>query len=236
MVAVHVCSFRFGVIMNKPVRVELHLHTSVSKDSLVQPEKLLKRCEKLGIDRIAVTDHNAIENALMLKALAPEHVIVGEEIETTQGELLGYFVKECVPAGLEPMEAIRSLRAQGAVISVAHPFDSHRGAYWEEKTLLDLIPHIDAIEIFNARCWSDSPNRQAALFAQDHDLLKTVGSDAHTLWELGKATLIMQDFDDAEGFKSALKDAQAITQRSPWFVHLFSRYAVLNKKIREVFK
>ena len=96
------------------VRVELHLHTRASKDSLVQIEDLLKRCDQIGIDRVAITDHNVIENALKAKAMAPDRVIVGEEIETTRGELLGYFMTEHVPPGLEPLAAIARLRAQGA--------------------------------------------------------------------------------------------------------------------------
>ena len=213
------------------MRVELHLHTQASKDSLVKPGKLLAHCQKIGIDKFAVTDHNVIEGALALKSMAPETVIVGEEIATAQGELIGYFMLEWVPPGLTPMETIERLRAQGAVVSVAHPFDSVRSQHWEEEELLAIAPYVDAIETFNARCLSQGPNQRAVAFAREHGLRETVGSDAHSLFEVGRASLIMSPFEDAAGFLNALKDAQQMIRLSPAFVHLFSRYAVFYKKI-----
>lgn len=213
------------------LRVELHTHTCASKDSLVQPEKLLEHCQKVGIDRVAITDHNEIRGALAAKALAPEWVIVGEEIHTSQGELLGYFMTEHIPGGLEPIETIHRLRAQGAVISVSHPFDKTRGPQWTLQQLFAILPHVDAIETFNARCLTNQPNKQAAAFAGEHDLLETVGSDAHTLKEVGRASLRMPPFSDAAEFLEALRYAQHHTRLSSWFVHFYSRYAAFYNKI-----
>ena len=84
------------------LRVELHVHTAASTDSLVSPQKLINHCQRIGIDRVAITDHNSIDGALEAHALAPERVIVGEEIETTQGELLGYFMTSTSRPGLSP--------------------------------------------------------------------------------------------------------------------------------------
>jgi len=217
------------------LRVELHSHTDASKDSLVAVEQLLVCCVRKGIDRIAITDHNEIKAALEAKVLDPERVIVGEEIATTKGELLGYFMSERVPPGLEPMAAIERLQRQGAVISVAHPFDSNRTHYWEEETLARLIPYLDAFETFNARCVFSAPNHHALSYAGEHNLLETVGSDAHSLWEVGRATLITPDFWDAASFREALKEAEKDVKRSPAFVHLFSRYALQVKHLRKVF-
>ncbi len=216
------------------VRVELHLHTCSSNDSLVQPEKLLDHCQQVGIDQIAITDHNEIKGALAAKALAPERVIVGEEIHTTQGELLGYFMTEFVPGNLEPIETIQRLRAQGAVISVPHPFDKTRDPQWTLDQLMAIIPLVDAIETFNARCLTNKPNIQAAAFASEHGLLETVGSDAHTLKEVGRASLNMPPFTDAPSFLHALRVAQFHTQLSSWFVHLFSRYAALYQRMTSI--
>jgi hypothetical protein len=212
------------------VRVELHTHTCYSKDSLVQPEDLVRRCAKLGIDRFAVTDHNKIDGALAVQELAPEKVIVGEEIETTEGELIAYFVREKVPAGLMPLAVIERLQAQGAVISVAHPFDSIRSASWRPETLKAIAPHLDAVETFNARCLRSSFNREAEAFAKAHNLPGTVGSDAHSLWELGRATLVMPDFNDPSSFKAALRKTQPEGSLSPFWVHFLSRWAVFRKK------
>ncbi|MFN8375222.1 MAG: PHP domain-containing protein [Anaerolineae bacterium] len=101
--------------------VDLHSHTKWSKDCLTEFEEIIKLAPKRGIDRIAITDHNTADGALAMQKLAPDLVIVGEEIMTTQGEILGYFLQESIPAGLTPLETIRRLRDQNAVISVSHP-------------------------------------------------------------------------------------------------------------------
>jgi predicted metal-dependent phosphoesterase TrpH len=183
-----------------------------------------------GIDRLVVTDHNRIGGALEAQKLDPELVIVGEEIMTTQGELLAAFVKEEIPANLPPLETIRRLRAQGAFISVSHPFDGHRG--WRLENLLEIVPLIDAIEVFNARCFSDVYNQHAADFAREHNLLGTVGSDAHTTRELGRAISVLQkDFHSAETLKSALRTAGTRTRLSSPLIYLSSRWAVTVKKM-----
>ncbi len=211
------------------VRVELHCHTKASKDSLVPVGRYLKQCRKLGISKIAITDHNQIEEALAAKAITPEMVIVGEEIQTTKGELLGYFMSDRVPPGLTPLETIHRLRDQGAVICIPHPFDPFRSKDWKPGDLEALVPHVDAVETFNARCLGIRPNLEAALFANENDLLQIVGSDAHTLNELGMATLVMPNFNDVESFIEGLSIAEQNTELSPFYVHLFSNYAKFSK-------
>lgn len=216
---------------DKRLRVELHLHTIGSHDSLMKPQKILGCCDRLGIDRIAVTDHDVLSVALEMTAMAPERVIVGEEIQTSQGEIIGYFLKELVPGGLEPMETIKRLRDQGAVISIPHPFDGLRTPHFTKDQIEKIAPYVDALEIFNARCITSAPNAQAKAFAGSHGLLETVGSDAHSYIELGKANLLMQDFSDADTFLIGLKSAQKITKSSSPMVHFISRFAKFYKRL-----
>ena len=161
----------------------------------------------------------------------PDRVIIGEEIETTQGEILGYFMTEWVPPNLSPLETIKRLRDQGAVISVSHPFDQTRTSQWNKDQLTAIVPYIDAIEVFNARCMTQKPNQQADAFAREYGLAGTAGSDAHSIWEVGRAVLEMADFEDAAGFKTGLLNAEIKDKLSPVYVHLFSRFAYLYKKL-----
>lgn len=213
------------------LKIEFHCHTIYSKDSLTSPEKLLATCRRKGIAKVVVTDHNSIQGALKARALDPQRVIVGEEVMTRQGELLAAFVQEEVPSGLDAQEAIALLREQGAFISVSHPFDVLRGGHWEESDLLEVAPLVDAIETFNARCLWPSFNHRAKAFARQHDLLETAGSDAHAFFELGKATLVLPDFDDAASLKSALHQAEFKASLSAPWVHFYSRYATWRKKL-----
>jgi predicted metal-dependent phosphoesterase TrpH len=213
------------------VRIEFHCHSIFSKDSLVRPQTLLEAARRKGLDRVVVTDHNSIGGALEAHKLAPEMVIIGEEIMTTQGELLASFVVEEIPALLEPFEAIRRLKSQGAFISVSHPFDVFRGGHWELSHLLEILPLVDAIETFNARCMNMRPNLQALEFALQHNLPGTVGSDAHTAMEIGRATLLLDAFTDADGLRRVIRTGRETTQLSSPFIHLTSRYAKLIKKL-----
>lgn len=210
-------------------KVELHCHTYHSSDSLMLPREILQACERRGIDRVAVTDHNSLKGALEARALDSQRVIVGEEILTTEGEILGYFMEEEIPEGLPPLEVINRLKSQGAVISISHPFDLTRGCRWSMETLHMLLPQLDALEVFNARCWNDRPNQQAARFAADAGLPGTAGSDAHAPVEVGRAFLSMPSFSDSESFRQALAGASIGGRRSHPSVHLLSRYAVWRK-------
>ncbi len=216
--------------MQDTLRVEFHCHTVYSKDSLALPEALLETSLRKGIDRLIITDHNTIAGALHARRLDSTRVIVGEEIMTRDGELLAAFVVEEIPAGLPPKEAIARLREQGAFISVSHPFDRMRSGHWDPAALLEIIPLVDAIETFNARCMWPGFNLKAQAFARLHKLAGTVGSDAHAVFELGKATLRLPHFVDADGLRRVIHLAQPqIALSAPW-VHLASRYAVWRKR------
>lgn len=212
------------------VKVEFHCHTLYSKDSLAQPEAMLKSCRRKGIDRLVVTDHNTIAGALAAQRLDPERVIVGEEIMTTSGELLAAYVTEEVPAGLSPQETIRRLREQGAFISVSHPFDVMRRGCWKEEDLLSILPEVDAVEVFNARCWLPAFNRRAQEFARLHDVAGTVGSDAHAALEVGRAVLLLEQFEGPEEMRTVLRRGIPQVRWSPPWFHLISRYATWRKK------
>jgi predicted metal-dependent phosphoesterase TrpH len=218
-------------MMNPFWRVEFHCHTYYSKDSLTRPAQLVQTCQMLGIDRVVVTDHNEIEGALRAQDLDPERVIVGEEIMTTQGELLAAFVRQRIPRGLSPSDAIAALREQGAFISVSHPFDRVRSGAWNLADLEQIVPLVDAIEVFNSRCMDAEPNRLAAEFAARHGLSGTVGSDAHTLKELGRANLLLAPFSDPAGLKAALPAARGETRLSSPWVHFSSSNARLAKRL-----
>lgn len=213
--------------------VEFHCHTLASKDSLLRPQQLLAACVRKGIDKVVVTDHNGTAGAIIAEALDPDRVIIGEEIMTARGEILAAFVKTAVPPGLAPLETISRLRDQGAFISVSHPFDRQRKGAWKEEDLLAIVPSIDAIEVFNSRCMLPAANRAALEFARRHGLAGTVGSDAHTAWELGRSVLSLPEFSDADDLRRIIRAGHAQTLLSPAWIHLSSRYARWRKLLGE---
>jgi hypothetical protein len=214
------------------LNVEFHCHTIYSKDALMTPGRLVTACCEKGIDRVVVTDHNTLAGAHAAQAIDDSLVIVGEEIMTTQGELLAVFVEEEIPAGLPPEEAIRRLREQGAFISVSHPFDRFRAGSWTRLDLERIRPLVDAIEIYNSRCWLPHFNTQARDFAAVHHLAGTVGSDAHAAFELGRSLLQLHEFADGAGLQRVIRRAVSRVRWSPPWFHLVSRYASATKRLR----
>lgn len=212
-------------------RVELHCHTHYSKDCLTTLKQMVMTARKRGIDKICITDHNTAEGAKVFAQAEPDLFFIGEEIMTTQGEILAFFVQETIPPFLSPTETIQHLRDQGAFISVSHPFDRLRRGAWKREELDEIIDLVDAIEVFNARCFTVKENDEAAEYAKAHGVLGTVGSDAHAPVELGKSTQLMPHFTDVASFAEALKSAQPETRLSPAWVHGLSSIAKWQRKL-----
>lgn len=204
------------------IKIDLHMHTCVSKDSAIHPADVVRIAKARGLDRICITDHNSIDGALAAKKIDPEFVIVGEEILTEHGEILAFFVSEWVPPRLSHQETLDRLEAQEAVISVSHPFDRHRNQPWTEELLEAILARIDAIEIFNARTVHSEDNDKAKTFATAHNLPVTAGSDAHIGMEIGAAYLEVPDFATPQEFRAGLPQAIVHGQLSPAWVHVFS--------------
>ncbi|MCJ7824354.1 MAG: PHP domain-containing protein, partial [Anaerolineales bacterium] len=170
-------------------------------------EDLIQTARERGIERLAITDHNTIAGALLAKKLAPELIVVGEEVLTERGELIGYYMKEEIPQGLSVKETLRRFKDQGAFISIPHPFDLWRNG-WRSEELLELLPEVDAVEVFNARCLLKVHNLNALAFAKKHNKLMLAGSDAHTLLEVGLAVTRLPVFNSAEEMRVSVEESQ----------------------------
>jgi len=213
------------------LKADLHTHTYFSPDSLTSPEKYVQACLKRRINCVAVTDHNDIGGALAVEKLASFKVIIGEEVETSEGEIIGLFLQEEVPAGLSPEETVRRIKEQGGLVCIPHPFDRLRGTRLGEAALMRILPQVDIIEALNARTTLRGDNEQAARFAQEHGLAMSAGSDAHSARELGRACVEMPDFEGPREFLQALGEGRIVGRLSSPLVHLWSRWAWLRRRL-----
>jgi len=175
------------------IRVDLHNHTHYSPDSILSPLRFVQECRRRGIDRPAVTDHNTIRGALAVRELADFEVIIGEEIRSSDGEIIGLFLEKEVPRDLTASETIERVKSQGGLVGVPHPFDHLRLAL-REVEMRTLIGQIDFIETLNARMVFPSHNDRARAFALEHDKPMSAGSDAHSPWEVGRVYAEMRPF------------------------------------------
>ena len=214
------------------IKVDFHVHSGFSPDSISDLTELYNQAKTVGLSKLVITDHNTTKGAEQLRKEYPDFVVVGEEIKTTAGEILAYFVQEEIPGGLDPLEVFKRLRDQGAVVSLSHPYAFNRYG-WSEDEMLEYAEYLDAIETHNARC-TPGMNRDATKFAREHGFSGTAGSDSHSIGELGQMGHMMPDFKDAQELREALKLAQPFGSESSLFVRVHSRYAYLSKKFKEI--
>jgi len=204
------------------LRADLHSHTWFSPDSRMRPEDAIRSCVRRGITCLAVTDHNRIEGALEVAREAPFKVIVGEEVRTDSGEIIGYFLEERVPPGLSARATVELVKAQGGLVCVPHPFDRLRASRLSQRALEEILPEVDVLEVLNARIHLAADRRRAELYAAAHGLPISAGSDAHTPEELGGAYVEMPDFDGPAGFLKSLRRGTLHGRTVTPLVHLSS--------------
>jgi predicted metal-dependent phosphoesterase TrpH len=210
-------------------RVDMHCHTCVSFDCLSRPEDLVRTARARGLDRLVVTDHNEIRGALRLREMDPDLVIVGEEVKTRERvDVIGIFLDEVIPRGTPARETCERIHAQGGVVYIPHPFDTHRAG--GGRLLEELAPWIDVVEAHNARS-SRERNLQAERWARERDLPVGAGSDAHTLREIGRGFAEVPPFDpERDSFLAALRRGRVAGRVvSSRLCHAWSTYAKVRK-------
>jgi predicted metal-dependent phosphoesterase TrpH len=215
------------------IRVDLHAHTRRSMDCLTDPEAVLRVARAKGMDRIAITDHNQIETALELHEIAPELVLVGEEVKVLEGfDVIGLFLTELIPKRTPARETCERIRAQGGVVYIPHPFDVARSGAGD-RWLDELADLVDVVEVHNSRCWLEAFNSRALQWADANGKLRGAGSDSHTLAEIGHGFVEVPPFaPNREGFLAALAAGRvAGTVRSSPVYRLASTYAKLRKRL-----
>jgi dephospho-CoA kinase len=211
-------------------RVDLHMHTSASPDCLSAPADVVRYAREIGLDKIAITDHNEIEGAFEGRDIDPDLVIVGEEVRTDEGlDLIGLFLTELIPRGGTFREVAEEIRRQGGVVYVPHPFDSHRGT--TEEFLEGVRDCIDAVEGFNARIHDPRRNQRAQNWALANGFPLGAGSDAHLLSKIGQARVVMPPFSGPAEFLAALSDGRIEGRASSYLVHLGSTWAKIARKL-----
>lgn len=199
----------------------MHSHTRYSPDGFITEHQLVKQCRKKGIDCVCITDHNTIRGALEFSKKVPLKIVKGEEIRTVKGEIVGLFLEEEIPPGLDLTETIGRINGQGGIVYLPHPFDEFRDSAVKLKDAEKIKDKIDVIEIFNSRTFNKKYNAKALAFAKESDIIASVGSDAHHKFEIGQSYVEMDDFCDKESFLESLKNATYVTRKCPFALRLY---------------
>lgn len=205
------------------VRVDMHTHTMWSGDCTTTPDELVEALSDGELGVVCVTDHNTISGAVALRDRLPCRVIVGQEVKTSRGEMIGLFLQERLPHRIKPEEASARIRGQGGLVYVPHPYDPMRHCLAADVIeALSADGAIDAIEVINGKTSLAHLNQRAADTASRWDLAAGAGSDAHVPLGFGAACVEMDDFPDgdAAAFLAALRAARPMghhwDKARPW--------------------
>lgn len=187
------------------LRLDPHVHTMWSGDSTTTPDELAQAISVAGLDGVAITDHNTIAGAVALAESGELGcaVIVGEEVRTVDGDLIGLFLTERVPPGLKPLDAAALIRGQGGLVYVPHPGDGARHSLNSASIAgLAAAGLLDIVEVLNAKCTE-------AYSGPTHDAAPAGASDAHVPAAVGAAwtELPACDLTDAPSVLAAFRDA-----------------------------
>jgi len=211
------------------IRIDFHVHTKYSPDSIIEPRRLAEKSCRLGIIP-AVTDHYSIEAHEAVRKTGMEF-IPGEEIFTDRGDLIGLFVNELIPKGTPFLEATDRVHEQGGITYLPHMYDYGRSGKHASDT---EAAKADIIEVFNARCMRKDFNQRAEAFARKHRKPMAAGSDSHFLFEFGKTYTELPDFDlDRDNPKSllrALAKAKLVTRKGPIYARGVTKLISIAKK------
>jgi len=214
-----------------PLKIDLHVHTTHSGDSLTTVAEAIEWAERRNLDGIAITDHNSVD-ALREIAQADSDLVVmlGEEIDTKEGHLIALGIDEGIPSNLPYSETTQIIRQAGGLAAVPHPFDFFRGGVGP-KVVRSSIP--DALEVANSHSlfFNLTMNRGFRL-ARELGVPCVGGSDSHTPETIGDSyTLVFCEKRCQDSILKSIKEGRTQVYGAPtalWY-RLKTLPLVLNK-------
>jgi predicted metal-dependent phosphoesterase TrpH len=187
-------------------KVDFHTHSEASPDGALSAIDYRRALEKNKLDCIAVTDHNDISMAKKMHEAFGERIIIGEEITTLEGEIIGLFLKEVVRPHMSAIETVKAIHKQGGLVYVPHPFETVRSGLTLES--LDRIAgEVDIIEIHNGRAVFQDKSQKALDWAASHNVVGAASSDAHGVSGWGKTFTLLAEMPTRKTLLELLKEA-----------------------------
>lgn len=214
---------------------EFHVHTRYSKDSILPLFIILLILKIKKINTVVITDHNEIKGAIKAKDKFERYninVIIGEEISTSCGEIIGLNLSNKIEPNQTPKETIKKIKGQNGYVYIPHPYDEkRRKTVLIEKEIAKNSNDIDFIEIHNGRNILPEFTKKQEDISKKYNITPIIGSDAHTFFELGRNIIITDEKLDANNllqnknyFKFKKKDCIL-------FTHFCTKYIKIIKLI-----
>lgn len=204
------------------IKIDLHTHSIISPDGAgsITASHFEQYLRDGILDCIAITDHNEVRFAQMMKKKWGEKIIVGEEITTADGEMIGLFLKQKIEPGFSAKETAKKIHQQGGLVYIPHPFETLRKGM-QIPVLEELVNDIDIFEVFNGRGKFRGKTKEAELFAQTYNLIGAASSDAHGVRGVGRTFSIIEKIPTRSTLVSLLKGGTLEKKYAPFIAYLY---------------
>ncbi len=212
-------------------KIDLHTHSSASKDGGITADQYAHALSTNLLDMIAITDHNHIDFALHLQERFGDRVIVGEEIMSTGGEIIGLYLTKRVPPRLSPLETIKHIKDQGGIVYIPHPFESIRKGL-HPGVMEELVDQLDIVEVCNGRAFLQNRSAQAVVWAKLNHVVGAASSDAHGVRGLGRTYTDVPELPNKATLVNLLSKGVPVTSRPSMRALLYPKYHHLRRKVK----
>lgn len=211
-------------------KIDLHTHSTASSDGGLSLAHYKKILDSGVLDCVAVTDHNRIDFAILLREELGEQIIIGEEIMTTDGEIIGLFLEQPIRPQLSAQETIGQIKDQGGLVYLPHPFETVRKGLRPEL-MEELHKQIDIIEICNGRALAQNRASQAVVWARLNNVVGAASSDAHGWRGIGKTYTSVKDLPTRDNLLSTLGSGIPITDRPSLRALLYPKFNRMRRRL-----
>lgn len=211
-------------------KVDLHTHSTASPDGGLSLAHYQKALSSGLLDYIAVTDHNRIDYALLVKEQLGDQIIIGEEVMTQAGEVIGLFLKQAIRPELSLAETIAAIKEQDGLVYIPHPFETVRkGLHPADLESIEKL--VDMIEVCNGRAFAQNRSSQAVVWAKLNQVRPVAASDAHGYRGLGKTYISLNERPTRKNLLDQLKTGVLMTERPGVRALLYPKYHRLRRKL-----
>lgn len=187
-------------------KVDFHTHSIASPDGALCLEQYRRMLQQGRLDFIAVTDHNTVDMAKELQSELGDRIIVGEEITTKEGEIIGLYLAKTVPPMLTALETVEEIHGQGGLVYIPHPFETARKGV-PLDTLREIAKHVDIMEVHNGRALFQNYSALALEWAVEHGVAGAAASDAHGFAGWGRTYTLLEKAPTREKLVTLLQKA-----------------------------
>ncbi len=212
------------------LKIDLHTHSIISHDGGIAADEYEMMLTSGKLDCIAITDHNETRFARRMHKKLGDRIIVGEEISTKEGEIIGLFLKETIPGGCSVDEAIANIKLQGGIVYLPHPFETFRKGL--QQDVVDRIQgSIDIVEVWNGRGRFRGKPKQAEQFAIQNDLTQAASSDAHHRKGLGYTYSLVTEIPNHSTLEKLLRNGGLEKRYAPFYTFFYPAINRIKNKI-----